>query len=58
MERDLQEEPVEYGVSLPSTELTQPAASIGTCQMALEYVSNMCFFCKITYTQYSSYRNG
>ncbi len=36
MERGLQEEPVEYGVSLPSPQLNQRSASIGTSTMPLK----------------------
>ncbi len=36
MEGGLQEEPVEYGVSMPSPQLTQQAASIGTSPMPLK----------------------
>ncbi len=35
MEGGLQEEPVEYGVSMHSPQLTQQAASIGTSPMSL-----------------------
>ncbi len=35
-EGGLQEEPVEYGVSMPSPQLTQQAASIGTSPMTLK----------------------
>ncbi len=36
MEGGLQEEPVEYGVSMPSPQLTQQVASIGTSPMPLK----------------------
>ncbi len=36
MEGGLQEQPVEYGVSMPSPQLTQQAASIGTSPMPLK----------------------
>ncbi len=37
MEGGLQEKPVGYGVSIPSPQLTQQAASIGTSPMPLKY---------------------
>ncbi len=36
MEGGLQEEPVKYGVSMPSPQLTQQAASIGTRPIPLK----------------------
>ncbi len=36
MEGGLQEEPIEYGVSMPSPQLIQQAASIGTSPMPLK----------------------
>ncbi len=36
MEGGLQEEPVEYGVLMPSPQLTQQASSIGTSPMPLK----------------------
>ncbi len=36
MEGGLQEEPVEYGVSMPSPQFTQQAASIGTSPMPIK----------------------
>ncbi len=38
MERDFQEEPVEYGVSMPSSQLTQQAASIETRSITIKFV--------------------
>ncbi len=35
-EGDLQDEPVEYGVLMPSPQLTQQVASIGTSPMPLK----------------------
>ncbi len=46
MERGLQEEPVEYGVSMPFHQFTKQAASMGTRPMPLN-VSIMHFFSKI-----------
>ncbi len=55
--RGFHEEPVEYGVLIPSSQLTQQVAYIEMSPMPLNaYI--MCFFCKITYKQYSSYRNS
>ncbi len=46
MERGLQEEPVEYWFSMPSPQLTQQVASIGTCPMALKCFHHGFFFVK------------
>ncbi len=48
MERDFQEEAVEYGVSMSSPQLTQQAHPLGPAHCPLN-ISIMCFFCKITY---------
>ncbi len=37
MEGGLKEEPVEYGISIPSSQLTQQAASIGTSLRPLKF---------------------
>ncbi len=49
MERNLQDDYVNYEVLILSPQLTQEAAYIGTNQMPPKCVSIKCFFCKITY---------
>ncbi len=39
MERSLQEESVEYGVAMPSPQLTQQVASVGTSSIPLQCAS-------------------
>ncbi len=46
MGKGLQEEPVEHGVSMPSLQLTQKAASIGTSPMSFKWFHGVLFFVK------------
>ncbi len=52
MEGGLQEEPVDYGVLMPSPQLTQQAASIETSPMPLKCFHHVLHLYNNIYTQY------